>query len=154
MDQYNAEIMFNSHIRKVLLPLTSSGTMLVLFSKNSVIHIYTDRDNDVSAPNDTMKIFVLEKERQGNNVDSMVSIKKYDAIDIAKIISSSNHIISMLNSNEKIIENMIDYDLLNHRNTIDPNSDTPLKKIGPAHHNFCSYTHNMVSGMKPIECKI
>ena len=135
MNVNDAKTLYDKHIRNMMHPL---------------IHIYSDYNDERFSPIET-KVYVLEKERRGKDIDSIVSVKKYDAIDIAKVLQTSNHMVSMVNSDGLTIKHLIRDGLLNHSNTINPEVDTQLKQVGPVGHNFYFYTHEMISGIKPIK---
>lgn len=146
MDFHEAEIMFNSHIRKILHPMVKSGTMLVLVSKETVIHIYTDEEDDQFAPLGLMRVYILEKERRGDAIESVIGVRKFEAIDIAKLIqTNTTHMVSILNSETNTVQKLMEDGLLNHNNTIDPYKDSALLSIGPAHKNFVFYTHGILN---------
>lgn len=152
MNLHEAKTMFDSHIRKILHPMVKSGTMLVLVSKETVIHVYTDEEDDKFAPLGLMRVYILEKERHGDHTDSIISVRKFETIDVAKLIqTNTTHMVSMLNSESRTIQKLMEDGLLNHRNTIDPYKDTQLKCVGPAHKNFVFYTHSTVAGAQPIK---
>ena len=138
MDISDAKILFDSHIREDLYPSYTHETLLVMVSKTKVIHVYSHRDEE-----DDYKIFVLTKERDGRDIEPGVLVRKYDVVDIAKVISNEGFKISMINSKRSVIEKLISKNILNHNNTFDPRADTPLKKLGSVH-NYYYYTHDMV----------
>ena len=87
MNVEEAKILFNSHIREYLYPSMKNETMLIMVSKEKVIHIYSADDDYMFAPMGVRKVYVLEKNRDGKELDAFTSIRKYDAVDIARVIN-------------------------------------------------------------------
>lgn len=153
MNVEEAKILFNSHIREYLYPSMKNETMLIMVSKEKVIHIYSADDDYMFAPMGVRKVYVLEKNRDGKELDAFTSIRKYDAVDIARVINREGFMISMVNSSRSVIEKMISKNMLSHRNTIDPSQDTVLENMGKAHHNYCFYTHEMIKESEAVKSR-
>jgi hypothetical protein len=153
MNVEEAKILFNTHISEYIYPSMKNETMLIMVSKEKVIHIYSADDDYMFAPMGVRKVYVLEKNRDGKELDAITSIRKYDAVDIARVINREGFMISMVNSSRSVIEKMISKNILSHRNTIDPSQDTILEKMGKAHHNYCFYTHEIIKESEAIKSR-
>jgi len=152
MNPYDAQAIFESHICEYISPSVKNETILIMVSKEKVIHIYSADDDYMFAPAGVRKIYVLEKNTQGQDDPELsTSVRKYDALDIARIIARDGFKISILNSNQSAIEKMISKNMLSHSNTIDPSYDTVCEKMGYAHHDYYFYTHEMIKGLVSVK---